>query len=106
MYASIHHMKRTTIFIPETLERDLQLYARRAGRPVASVVREAVEQYLTSAEAARLPSFVGVGASGRADIADRHEELLFRSLDRQGDRDRDAPARHAQRSRAARRRRG
>ena len=45
-------MKRTTIFIPETLERDLQLYARRAGRPVASVVREAVEQYLTHASAA------------------------------------------------------
>ncbi len=74
-------MKRTTIFIPETLERNLQLYARREGRAVASVVREAVEQYLTNAQGAvALPSFAGVGASGRSDIADRHEEMLFATL--------------------------
>ena len=80
-YASIRHMKRTTIFTPETLERDLQLYARREGRAVASVVREAVEHYLTNAQAARpLPSFAGVGSSGRSDIADRHEKMLFAGL--------------------------
>ena len=74
-------MKRTTIFIPETLERDLQLYARRAGRPVASVVREAVAQYLSHADAGvGLPSFAGIGASGRTDTADRHEELVFAGL--------------------------
>jgi hypothetical protein len=75
-------MKRTTIFIPETLERDLQLYARRQGRAVAAVVREAVERYLVNAQtAAALPSFAGVGASGRSDIAGRHEEILFRELE-------------------------
>jgi hypothetical protein len=74
-------MKRTTIFIPETLERDLQLYARREGKAVASVVREAVEQYLTNAQATGvLPSFAGVGASGHRDIADRHEAILFDEL--------------------------
>jgi len=78
-------MKRTTIFIPESLERDLQLYARRAGRPVASVVREAVEQYLTHASAdAGLPSFAGIGASGKSDGAERHEALLFRGLEPHG----------------------
>ena len=75
-------MKRTTIFIPETLERDLQLYARRAGRPVASVVREAVEQYLARAGAGgALPSFAAIGASGRTGVAARHEALLFRELE-------------------------
>jgi hypothetical protein len=74
-------MKRTTIFIPETLERDLQLYARRARKAVASVVREAVEQYLTNAQATGvLPSFAGVGASGRRDIADCHEAILSDEL--------------------------
>src|SRR4051794_18731261 len=78
-------MKRTTIFIPEPLERDLQLYARRAGRPVASVVREAVEQYLAGGAAQiRLPSFAGVGSSGRTDTADRHESILFADLDPHG----------------------
>jgi hypothetical protein len=80
-------MKRTTIFIPETLERDLQLYARRAGRPVASVVREAVEQYLSHADAGvGLPSFAAIGASGRTDVAARHEALLFRDLEPHDDR--------------------
>jgi hypothetical protein len=78
-------MKRTTIFIPETLERDLQLYARKAGRPMASVVREAVEQYLAGGAArVRLPSFAGVGSSGRSDTADRHESILFAGLEPHG----------------------
>ena len=97
-------MKRTTIFIPETLERDLQLYARRAGRPVASVVREAVEQYLTHAAGhAGLPSFAGIGASGQSDGAARHETLLFRDLEPHDDL---VAAEHVEhrRSRRARRR--
>jgi hypothetical protein len=73
-------MRRTTIFLTDALERDLKLYARRAGVPVASVVREAVEVYLveTRATSSRVPSFAGVGASGRTDTADRHEEQLWK----------------------------
>lgn len=71
-------MKRTTIFVPEPLERDLQLYARSERKPVAAVVREAIAEYLAERRpASALPSFVGVGRSGRSDIADRHEELLW-----------------------------
>ena len=71
-------MKRTTIFITEPMERDLQLYARRENRPVASVVREALAEYLvTRKPAAALPSFTGAGDSGRSDIAERHEDLLW-----------------------------
>jgi hypothetical protein len=78
-------MKRTTIFVPETLERDLQLYARREGRAVASVVREAIQAYIVSKHAPGVvPSFAGVGDSGRSDIAERHEALLFRDLDPHG----------------------
>jgi hypothetical protein len=73
-------MKRTTIFVPEPLERDLQLYARQERKPVASVVREALVEYLAARRAASsaLPSFIGVGDSGRTDLAERHEELLWR----------------------------
>lgn len=71
-------MKRTTIFVPEPLERDLQLYARHQRKPVAFVVREALVEYLAARRpASPLPSFVGVGRSGRSDIAERHEELLW-----------------------------
>ena len=79
MYAIICHMKRTTIFVPESLERDLQLYARREQKAVASVVREALAEYLAARRpTAVLPSFTGIGRSGRSDIASRHEELLWR----------------------------
>jgi hypothetical protein len=74
-------MKRTTIFVPEALERDLRLYARREGRPTAAVFREAVAEYLVNHGASSgLPSFAGAFDSGRRDTAERHEDLLFRAL--------------------------
>ena len=82
VYICYHiHMKRTTIFVPETLERDLQLYAKREGKPAAAVVREALAEYIARRQpASALPSFAGRFASGRSDTAERHEELLFASL--------------------------
>jgi hypothetical protein len=78
-------MKRTTIFVPEALERDLQLYARRERKPVASIVREALAEYLVSRQpASALPSFTGIGRSGRTDIAERHEQLLWTDPHREG----------------------
>ncbi len=80
-------MKRTTIFIPEPLEADLRVYARRAKKPVAWVVREAVSTYLTTrATPTMLPSSVGMGNSGRSDISERFEELLFADLTPHDDR--------------------
>ena len=85
MYAIIWHMKRTTIFVPEALERDLQLCARAEGRPAAGIVRDALAEYLARRRpSAPLPSFVGAFASGRSDTAERHEELLFAALDPHG----------------------
>jgi hypothetical protein len=74
-------MKRTTIFVPEGLERDLQLYARRAGKPTAAVVREALAAYIAQRRpASTLPSFTGAFDSGHTDTAERHDDILFRNL--------------------------
>ena len=76
-------MKRTTIFIEPQLERELQALARRMGRPMAAIVREAVAQYV-AADRERRPSrlgFVASGRSGRRDIAERHEDLLFQAYE-------------------------
>ena len=73
-------MKRTTIFVPEALERDLQLYARRKGKPTAAIVREALAAYIAERPAADLPSFTGAFDSGHTDTAGRHDELIFRNL--------------------------
>jgi predicted transcriptional regulator len=79
-------MKRTTIFLDEALERDVQAIARQQKRAVASVVREAIAEYVANREGGRAAplSFVGAGASGRTDTAERHEELLWRDHPRAG----------------------
>jgi predicted transcriptional regulator len=79
MYASICHMKRTTIFVDEALEHDLKAIAGRRGQPVATVVREALAQYVASDKRGRRTnlSFVAAGASGHADTAERHDEALW-----------------------------
>lgn len=78
-YDSICFVKRTTIFIPEALERRLQQYARREDRSVAAVVREALASHLDSKQAPfKLPPTFN---SGRSDIASRFEELLFKDFD-------------------------
>jgi hypothetical protein len=80
-YASIQHMKRTTIFVPEELERDLQLYARRDGRPAASLVREALAEYIAHRrDALPLPAFAGQFASNHTDTAETHDALLFKTI--------------------------
>jgi len=72
-------MKRTTVFLSEALERELQLHAAREGRSTASVVREALSEYVAQRRTpGKLPSFAGAFSSGRSDTAERHEELLFR----------------------------
>jgi hypothetical protein len=74
-------MKRTTVFMPEELERDLYAYAKRSGKPAAAIVREAIAAYIVGgANAAALPSFVGAFDSGHTDTAERHNELLFARL--------------------------
>lgn len=67
------------MFIDPQLERELQALARREGRPMAALVREAVAQYVAAARPSRSagPGFVAVGRSGRSDVAEKHEELLF-----------------------------
>ncbi len=75
-------MKRTTIFLDEADERELEHLARGRGAPKASLVREAISEYLArrrgEVEAQPL-AFVAIGRSGRSDVAERHEELLFQT---------------------------
>ena len=75
-------MKRTTVFLDPATERDLQSLAYQRGDSVASLVREALAQYVAKQTAAErvLPRFVAAGASGERDVAERHEELLLAEL--------------------------
>lgn len=68
-------MKRTTIYLEPELEVLLKLEVLRQGRPMAEIVREAVQAYVTR-EPRRVPPGAGAFSSGRADTAERAEQVL------------------------------
>ena len=71
-------MKRTTIFAEESLLVALKDIAGKEKTSVAAVVRAALEDYVGRRHGAGpLPSFLGIGRSGRKDVAERAEELLW-----------------------------
>ena len=68
-------MKRTTIYLDPGLELRLKAEGLRRKQPMAELVREAVEVYLTR-EPDGGPPGAGAFASGRRDTADRVDEAL------------------------------
>ena len=69
-------MKRTTVDLPEEANLALKGLVQKTGRSQAELIREAIEQYL-SQESQPLPRSVGMGSSGRNDLAEQDEELLW-----------------------------
>ncbi|MDR0359681.1 MAG: ribbon-helix-helix protein, CopG family [bacterium] len=70
-------MQRTTIFVPDDLARRLRERARRAHRPQAELVREALARYLDEAPRPR-PRSVGLGASRDPDVTSENVKHLAR----------------------------
>lgn len=71
-------MKRTTVFADESLLDMLQDIAYRERSTLAGIIRRALEEFVGRRQKnGSLPSFVGIGRSGRNDIAERAEELLW-----------------------------
>ena len=70
VYASISHMKRTTIYLETELELQLKLETLRRKQPMAELIREALRSYLSGAPATAPPG-AGAFKSGRKDTADR-----------------------------------
>jgi len=75
-------MKRTTLFVEESVDHELHALARRKGVPVSALVRESLARYVTEQKLGRTFAlrFLGQGHSGRKDVAERHEELLWCDL--------------------------
>lgn len=79
MYGTMYGMssaKKTTIYLPERLKRDIERVAQNERRSEADVIRDAVENsiYERRAPEPRIP-LVSYGL-GAPDIAERAEELL------------------------------
>ena len=48
------------------------------NRSVAEIVREAMQGYIQQKRKKKKLSFIGIGSSGRKDVAEKHEELLWK----------------------------
>ena len=74
-------MKRTTIFADEETLLALRSIAKAEGVSLAEIIRKALEAFVAHHRSARPPlSIVGIGRSGRHDVAERAEELLLQAL--------------------------
>lgn len=72
-------MKRTTIFADEDMLSSLREIAQSEGLSVAEIIRQALNRFIAEQQGVkRLPSILGIGRSGRRDIAEKCEELLWR----------------------------
>jgi hypothetical protein len=69
-------VKPTQIEFPETLNSALERLSHQTGRSFLELIQEAVEIYI-SQQNSPLPPSIGMGASGRNDLSQRDEELLW-----------------------------
>jgi metal-responsive CopG/Arc/MetJ family transcriptional regulator len=76
-------MKRTTVFADEDVLKKLREIAKRENSTVSEVTRKALNEYVSRRRPKRSRlSLIGIGRSGRKDIAERAEELLGKGFGR------------------------
>jgi metal-responsive CopG/Arc/MetJ family transcriptional regulator len=72
-------MKRTTIFADEELLSSLKHIADEEGISIAETIRQALDRFVAQRQKSKKQlSFVGIGRSGRKDVSERCEELLWK----------------------------
>ena len=76
-------MKRTTVFADDDVIKKLREIAKRENCTVSEVTRKALNEFVSrrGRKRSRL-SLIGVGRSGRKDVAERAEELLGKAFGR------------------------
>lgn len=72
-------MKRTTIFADDDLINGIREISKEENRSVAEIMREAMQNYIRQKRHKKKKiSFIGIGSSGRKDVSELHEELLWK----------------------------
>jgi metal-responsive CopG/Arc/MetJ family transcriptional regulator len=76
-------MRRTTVFADDDVMKKLKEIAKRENSTVSEVTRKALNEFVSrrARKRSRL-SLIGIGRSGRKDVAERSEELLGKGFGR------------------------
>ncbi len=73
---TVEAVRKTTIYLPDALERRMRQAAERLGMSRADMTRQALEQYLDRSESQHgLPPSVGMGDNANAGAADYKNRL-------------------------------
>jgi hypothetical protein len=76
-------MRRTTIFADDDVLRKLRDIARRENITLSDAIRAALDRYVSRRQPKRPRlSLVGIGRSGRRDVAENAEDLLVKGFGR------------------------
>lgn len=76
-------MRRTTIFADEDVLRKLREIAKRQNITLSDAIRTALDRYVSRCQPKRSRlSLIGIGRSGRKDVAEHAEELLGKGFGR------------------------
>lgn len=76
-------MKRTTVLADDEVMKKLKQIARQENSTVAKVTRTALNEFVSRRQRKKPRlSLIGIGRSGRKDIAERAEELLGKEFGR------------------------
>jgi hypothetical protein len=76
-------MARTTILLEEGLLLEVKQLARSQGTTTTEIIRAALKAYIGRRQRARVPSFTGVGRSGRRSISKNAEAILRQKVESQ-----------------------
>ena len=68
-------MKKTTLYLEESVLAELKLTSRSEGRTEAEILREAINDYLERRRSA-LPTIVGTGTGRKFTAAESEDWLL------------------------------
>ncbi|MDN5934223.1 MAG: ribbon-helix-helix domain-containing protein, partial [Pseudonocardia sp.] len=70
------YMKRTTVKLPDELDREVREEAARRGLTISDWTREAIQAHLPQQRGRRRLLSTGAGRSGETDVSERIEEIL------------------------------
>lgn len=70
------YVKRTSVKLPEDLDREMREEAARRGLTISEWTREAIQAHLPQQRGRRRLLSTGAGRSGETDVSERIEEIL------------------------------
>lgn len=74
------YMKRTTVKVPDDVDRAMRDEAQRREMTLSEWAREAIEAHLPRQGGGRRLLATGAGRSGRSDVAERASDILAAEL--------------------------